>query len=237
MNQLLQQGARQFGLELSPAQLDAFDRYSEELLRWNQRFNLTRITSPDEVTIKHFLDSLSVYPALAPSQAELSLIDVGSGAGFPGLPLKIAQPRLRLTLLEAIQKKTRFLEQMRQTLALSGVEILSLRAEVAGQLPEQRGRYEVAVARAVAAGPVLAEYTLPLIKVGGTVILQKGQLTRPEIEATTNALKVLGGRIKQIRPVTVPFLPAERQLIIIEKISPTPKAYPRRAGLPAKKPL
>jgi 16S rRNA (guanine527-N7)-methyltransferase len=229
--------AGQFNLTLTATQLAAFDQYSRELIAWNERVNLTRIVTPDEITVKHFLDSLSVYLALADLPPGFSLIDVGSGAGLPGLPLKIARPDLRLTLVESTGKKTAFLQHLVDTLRLANVTILTARAEEAGQNLAHRERYDVAVARAVAALPTLAEYMLPLVKVGGRVIVQKGQHPADEIKAAANALGILGGRMRQEMPVVVPGLDAERHLIIIEKHKPTPKPYPRRPGLPEKKPL
>ncbi|GAB4451150.1 MAG: 16S rRNA (guanine(527)-N(7))-methyltransferase RsmG [Anaerolineae bacterium] len=237
MYSILRNGAQQFNLTLTDAQLAAFEQYSQELIAWNQRVNLTSITAPDEIAVKHFLDSLSLYPLLAELPPTLALIDVGTGAGFPGLPLKLALPQLRLTLLESTGKKTAFLQHLIQVLHLTGVAILTARAEEAGRRPDQRERYDVATARAVAALPVLAEYTLPFVKQGGLVIVQKGQHPADELKAAANALGILGGKVSQILPVTVPGLDAERHLVVIQKIKPTPPQYPRRPGLPAKKPI
>jgi len=237
MRQLLAEGAQQFEFALSEAQLDAFERYSRELIVWNERVNLTRIVAPDEIAIKHFLDSLSVSLALPELRSPYSIIDVGSGAGFPGLPLKIAIPDIALTLLETTAKKTAFLEHGVGVLGLTGVTILTDRAEAVGRQPDQREHYDLAVARAVATLPVLVEYTLPLVKVGGRVILQKGQDPSLEIKEAATALQKLGGRVGDVRPVLIPGLEAARHLVIIEKDRPTPEPYPRRPGLPAKKPL
>lgn len=237
MDSTLRDGAQQFNLALTEAQLNAFARYSQELIAWNQRVNLTSIVEPSEIVVKHFLDSLSVYQVLPGLPLSLSLVDVGSGAGFPGLPLKIALPELRLTLLESTGKKTAFLQHLIQVLNLTGVTVLTARAEEAGRQPTQRERYDVAVARAVAPLPVLAEYTLPLVKRGGLVIVQKGQHPADELKAAANALGILGGKISQVLPVTVPGLEAERHLVVIQKNKSTPPQYPRRPGLPAKKPI
>jgi 16S rRNA (guanine527-N7)-methyltransferase len=237
MNQLLYDGAQQFNLSLSESQLSAFDRYSRELITWNERVNLTSIVEPEEIVTKHFLDSLSVYQVLQTLPSNLSLIDVGSGAGFPGLPLKIALPRLRLTLLESTGKKTAFLQYIIQVLNLAGVTVLTARAEEAGRRRDQRERYDVAVARAVAPLPVLAEYMLPLVKVGGLVVVQKGQHPAEEIKEAANALGILGGKISQVLPVVVPGLAAERHLLVIQKNKATPPQYPRRPGLPAQRPI
>lgn len=237
MRQTLSRGASQFGLSLSPAQLNSFEQYSQTLITWNERVNLTGIIEPAQIAVKHFLDSLSVYRVLSPMPAGFALIDVGSGAGFPGIPLKIARPDIRLTLLESTAKKTAFLQHLVEALALSGVTILTARAETAGRQPEHREQYEVAVARAVSALPVLAEYTLPLVKIGGRVVAQKGQNPAAEVKEAANALGILGGRVEQVVPVTVPGLEAARHLVIITKRKPSPRQYPRRPGLPAKKPI
>lgn len=238
MQQLLRQGAQQFNLSLSESQLHAFSQYAQELVAWNQKVNLTRIIEPEEIAVKHFLDSLSLYPVLSRLIPNLSsLIDVGTGAGFPGLPLKIVLPDLQLTLVEATGKKTKFLEHLVNLLALSNVLVLTARAEEVGRQPQHREQYQVAVARAVSKLAVLVEYTLPLVKVGGFVIAQKGQDPREEIDDSAKALKILGGSIKQVVPVDVPGLDAARHLVVIQKTKPTPKQYPRRPGLPAKEPL
>jgi 16S rRNA (guanine527-N7)-methyltransferase len=233
----LSHGVQQFNLTLNTAQQQAFDTYRRELIAWNEKVNLTRIVEPDEVDVKHFLDSLSIYPVLPELPADFSLVDVGTGAGFPGLPLKIALPNIHLTLLESTRKKTIFLQHVVDTLKLPNVTVVTTLAEEAGRQSAHREQYDVAVARAVAVLPVLAEYTLPLVKVGGTVIVQKGQNPADELKSAANALGILGGKIAQVLPVNVPGLDAERHLIVIRKRKPTPKQYPRRPGLPAQTPI
>jgi 16S rRNA (guanine527-N7)-methyltransferase len=237
MHQILSHGAKQFNLTLTQTQLSAFEQYSQELIAWNQKVNLTRIIEPEEIAVKHFLDSLSVCQALPDLTPGFSLIDVGSGAGFPGLPLKIVLPDIQLTLLESTGKKTAFLQHVVDALNLTGVTVLTARAEEAGQQPAHREQYDVAVARAVSALPALVEYTLPFVKVGGVAIIQKGQHPAEEVKKAANALEILGGQTRQILSVTVPGLDAERHLLVIDKHKPTPKQYPRRPGLPAKKPI
>jgi 16S rRNA (guanine527-N7)-methyltransferase len=238
MHLFLEEGAPHFGFMLTQAQLAAFELYGRELVAWNQKVNLTRITAPKEIAVKHFLDSLSVQLALADLPASFSVIDVGTGAGLPGLPLKIVRPELHLTLLESTGKRTAFLQHLVDRLGLTGIRVVTARAEEAGQNPEHREQYDVALARAVSTLPVLAEYTLPLVKVGGRVIAQKGQNPAAEITASANALGILGGQIREVQPVTVPGLEeAARHLVVIQKIKPTPRQYPRRPGLPAKKPI
>ena len=237
MRQTLLHGTQQFDLTLTEAQLNAFEIYRRELIAWNQRTNLTRIIEPDEIVIKHFLDSLSVFRVLAGLSSAFSMVDVGSGAGFPGLPLKIALPNVQLILLESTAKKTAFLQHIVETLQLAGVTVVTTRAEEIGQHVAHREQYDVAVARAVSGLSVLVEYTLPLVKVGGMVIAQKGQHPIDEIEAATNALNTLGGEVNQILPIEIPGLEEVRHLVILRKTSPTPQRYPRRSGIPAKRPL
>jgi len=237
MKEILRQGAANLNLSLSKTQLGAFEDYALELIAWNRRINLTRIVEPDEIAVRHFLDSLAIHLALPPTTQAFSLIDVGSGAGFPGVPLKIICPEIELTLLEATGKKAAFLQHLIGVLNLTGVTILTARAEDAGRQPEQREQYDVAVARAVAALPVLAEYTLPLVKVGGTIIAQKGPDPAAEIEAATQALTILGGQLEQVVAATIPGLDAPRHLVVINKVKPTPSKYPRRPGMPAKRPI
>ncbi len=237
MYKILADGARQFNLHLTEAQLNAFDRYSRELIARNRQVNLTRIVEPESIAIKHFLDSLSICLVLPALPSDFALIDVGSGAGFPGLPLKIARPEIRVTLVEATAKKTAFLKHIVDTLSLTNVTVVTARAEEVGQQPAYREQYDVAVGRAVAQLAVLAEYTLPLVKVKGWVVGQKGQHPAGEIEAAANALRILGGRVCRVIPVEVAGLAAARHLVVIQKIKPTPRPYPRRPGLPAKKPI
>lgn len=237
MPSILRRRAAQFNLALTELQLQAFQIYSRELLAWNRQVNLTRIVDPEEISVKHFLDSLAVYRALLDLPQNFSIVDIGTGAGFPGLPLKIVLPEVQLTLLEATAKKTKFLQHIVDTLHLTGVTVLAARAEEVGHQAAHREQYDVAVARAVAALPVLAEYALPLVRVGGRVIAQKGRYPAEEVKAASRALKMLGGQFDQILPVEVPGLEATRHLVIVRKSKTTPGQYPRRPGLPAKKPF
>jgi 16S rRNA (guanine527-N7)-methyltransferase len=235
--QTLQRGLKPLGLVLTEDQLSAFQIYGQELITWNQRFNLTRISRPEDIAIKHFLDSLSIYPVLAELSPTASMIDVGAGPGFPGLPLKIVLADFQLTLLEATAKKIGFLQHVVDLLHLTATTVVKARAEEAGQQPAQREQYDVAVARAVAALPTLAEYTLPLVRVGGLVVAQKGRHPADEVDRAAKALRVLGAGPVEIRPVKITGLAEARHLVVIRKIAPTPQEYPRRAGVPARKPL
>lgn len=224
------------GLELTPAQIEAFASYAGELLAWNQRMNLTAIRDLEEVRKKHFLDSLSCWLAMR-TEPLGRVVDVGSGAGFPGIPLKILQPGMPLTLIESVGKKASFLEHIVQVLGLSGVEVWNVRAEEAGRMAGQREAYDWAVARALAPLPVLAEYLLPLLKAGGSALAQKGGNARQEADAAKPAIELLGGGEPELLEVNVPGLDERRSLVWIRKIAPTPENYPRRPGIPAKRPL
>ncbi len=224
------------GLRLTPSQMDQFKLYEQELLDWNARFNLTAIRNPEEIRTKHFLDSLTCTLALREAPPA-RLIDVGTGAGFPGIPLKIVQPSLRLTLVESVGKKAGFCRHVTQTLHLDRVDVVQARAEEVGQMAAHREQYDWAVARAVAALPVLVEYLLPLVKVGGKVLAQKGESGPAEAHAAEKALQILGGRLRQVIPVTLPGVAEDRYLVVMDKIAATPSGYPRRPGVPAHKPL
>jgi 16S rRNA (guanine527-N7)-methyltransferase len=231
---LLATTAAAWGYPLSPAQLNQFDVYAAELRRWNERVNLTAIADDLGIVTRHFLDSLRC--AQSWGVAPQSLVDIGTGAGFPGLPLKILRPELQLTLVESIAKKATFLRHMVDTLGLTNVEIVVARAEAAARDPAQRERYDVAVARAVAELRVLAEYCLPLCRIGGRFLAPKGARIEDELQAALPAITQLGGRLVAIEPVELPEL-EPRTLVIIEKIIPTPQQYPRAPGIPAKRPL
>lgn len=255
--QLLETGARSLlGLCLTVQHLAAFQSYYDALVEWNRRFNLTAITDYQQVQIKHFLDSLTCLLALPPAPEDawpekplpemlpvsaawhpLLCIDVGSGAGFPGIPLKIIRPELRLTLLEATQKKTAFLRHIVDLLELKDAEVVTARAEELGQDPHYRERYDVVLARAVAELPVLAEYCLPFARQGGRFVAQKGSDISAEVAQAQGAISLLGGTLKEIRRLALPDLSGERSLVIINKVRPTPSEYPRRTGIPSKRPL
>jgi len=226
---LLAETAAAWGLPLDQRQLDQFATYAAELRRWNERINLTAITGEREIVTRHFLDSLRC--ALSWGAAPRSLVDIGSGAGFPGVPLKILCPELRLTLVESIEKKAAFLRQLITMLGLSEVTIIVGRAET-----EHREQYHVATARAVAELRVLAEYCLPLCRVGGRFLAPKGARIEREVQDAQAALAALGGRLAAVEQVDLPNV-EQRTLVIVEKIAPTPPQYPRGVGVPAKRPL
>jgi 16S rRNA (guanine527-N7)-methyltransferase len=224
------------GIQLTVEQLEAFEIYERELIEWNARFNLTSITDPQQIRIRHFLDSLSCWLAMQPLPLG-RVIDLGAGAGFPGLPLKILQPQLELTLVEATAKKAGFLEHIVQVLRLERVTVLARRAEEVGQMPEHREAYDWAVARALAPMPVLAEYMLPLVKLGGRMLAQKGRDAKLETQQAASAFQALGGELAEVLPVSIPHLVEERWLVTVAKTASTPAKYPRRVGIPSKRPL
>ncbi len=236
-------GAEALGVALGAEQLAAFARYRDELLAWNARVNLTSIVAPAEVETRHFLDSLTCVAPLrarwgpALSVLPLRCIDVGSGGGFPGVPLRLALPRLRVTLLEATGKKVAFLEHLIATLGLGGVATIAERAETLAHAPAHRESYDAAFARALAPLPALLELTLPFLRVGGLLVAQRKGDLAGEVAAAAFACETLGGAAPRIEPVTVPPLDDGRALVVVEKAAATPAAYPRRPGVPAKRPL
>ena len=215
--------------DLTPEQFARFETYYAMLADWNTRVNLTAITAPEDVAKKHFLDSLAAAPYLKPNAV---IVDVGTGAGFPGLPLLILRPDLKVTLMDSLQKRLVFLEAVCKELKLTA-ELVHARAEDAGQNPKYREKFDVALTRAVSALPVLCELTLPLVKVGGTSIAYKGD-SAEELAASKNALSVLHATAER---VVIPADYGARELVILTKTGTTPKQYPRKAGTPAKNPL
>ncbi|MBL8134167.1 MAG: 16S rRNA (guanine(527)-N(7))-methyltransferase RsmG [Anaerolineae bacterium] len=235
MTALAGEAAQVLGVTITPEQEALFDVYARELAAWNAHTNLTAIIDPEGVRVRHFLDSLTVARTISPRPG-LRLIDVGAGAGFPGLPLKILYPQIELTLLEATGKKVAFLRHVVERLGLAA-QCVNARAEEAGQDPTHRAAYDVTVARAVARLPILLEYLLPLTAVGGRAIAMKGSTAAEESAASAKALAVLGGRLRGIETFHLPGVEEPHHLVIVEKIAPTPAIYPRRPGLPTQKPL
>lgn len=235
----LDSGATKLGLKLSPRQLEQFHIYYQELVDWNKRVNLTRITDYEEVQIKHFLDSLTVTLALKQpiGGKGLCLIDVGAGAGFPGIPLKILLPAIKLVLLEATAKKTAFLQHLKHKLGLDDVEIVVGRAEDVAHEAQYREKFDIVLSRAVAPLPTLAELTLPFCAVGGSFIAQKKGTIDLEISQAAKAISLLGGNLREVKRVDLEEFTDERWLITIDKVLPTPQPYPRRPGIPAKRPI
>ena len=236
----LTQGLRDMGLELTSSQAKQFELYYQELLEWNKRINLTSITDYEEVQIKHFLDSTTVILALAREEMnkpDLSIIDIGTGAGFPGLPLKILLAQSRLVLLDSTAKKAAFLRHISQKLKLSNVEIVTGRAEEIAHLPLYRQQFDLVVSRAVASLPTVVELALPFCQIGGKFVAQKKGEISQEITKASKAINVLGGRLNQVKEIELGEFSDERYLVIIDKICPTPEKYPRRPGIPKRRPI
>ena len=232
----MKQAAADYGLALSGQQLQQFNRYYELLVEWNEKMNLTAITEPHEVAVKHMIDSLTAYDERL-FAGQISVIDVGTGAGFPGLPLKILCPSIRLTLMDSLNKRVNFLQTVVDELGLEGVRCIHARAEEGARNKAYREQFDIAVSRAVARLPVLCEYCLPFVRRGGHFLALKGMQYQEENEEAAKAIKVLGGSETVLRPVKLPGLDDIRAVITITKGMPTPKAYPRKAGTPAKDPL
>lgn len=223
-------------LFLTPRQEEQFRRYFQLLIEWNQKMNLTTLTAEEEVYLKHFYDSLTPAFYLDFSSVQ-KVADIGSGAGFPGLPLKICFPQLQLTIVDALKKRLLFLEHVLEALQISGVCLVHARAEEAGRNHGHREQYELVMARAVARLSVLAELCLPFVQVGGLFVAMKGAKGEEEAREAEGAIRKLGGRLEKLERFHLPCAAGERHLLLIKKLKPTPSRYPRQPGIPAKKPL
>jgi 16S rRNA (guanine527-N7)-methyltransferase len=236
MEDLARDAQNLFNVHLTGRQTISLITYERELLDWNQKFNLTAIRDVESIRTKHFLDSFSCVLAWK-ANPPFRLIDVGTGAGFPGIPLKIIYPTMELTLVESVGKKAMFCQHIVRVLGLEGVNVIQARAENLGQKTEHREKYDWAVARAVANLNTLSEYLLPLVKVGGTVIAQKGETAPAEAQSAEKAMKMLGGKLQKVIPINLPGIADDRYLVLVDKVAATPPKYPRNAGIPAKTPL
>ena len=225
-------GARASGVELSGDQARLMRMHAETMLLHNERAGLTEITAPEAIAVKHFVDSLTCRPFIQPGS---SVIDVGSGAGFPGVPLKIVDRTLRLTLVDSAMKKAAFLKSLITALGLD-CQVICMRIEDFGK-GEGREAFDIAVARAVAKMRVLSEYCLPLVKIGGAFIAMKGPSPQEEVALAARAIRTTGGHVELVREFNLPFDSGERSLLVLRKVFATPSGFPRKAGLPAKKPL
>lgn len=243
----LKSGLHDLGIELTGEQMGQFVTFYEMLVDWNTRMNLTAITDFEEVVTKHFLDSLSIVKMVDLKSAmragtdgdksPFHIIDVGTGAGFPGIPLKIAYPRLFVTLMDSLNKRIGFLTAVKEELGLADIELIHSRAEDLGKSKQYRERYDLGVSRAVANLSTLSEYCLPLVKTGGCFVSYKSVQGVQELEEAAPAIRVLGGEAGKVETFTLPGTDLKRTLIGITKVRPTPKKYPRKAGVPAKEPL
>lgn len=228
----LKNKAEQINIVLEEKQIENFYKYMNLLLEWNEKMNLTAITEPNEVILKHFIDSLTIANLIEKDQ---KVIDVGTGAGFPGIPLSIVKEE-NITLLDSLNKRIIFLEEVINKLELKNIKAVHARVEEFAKNKKERESYDIATSRAVASLNVLLEYLLPLVKVGGICICMKGSNTE-EIEEAKNALKILGGEIEKIERITLPESNITRNIVIVKKVKETLLKYPRKPGIPSKEPI
>ncbi len=229
----LENVAKQIEIELTKKQIEKFYNYMNLLLEWNEKINLTAIIEPREVILKHFVDSLTIAKYIKDDE---KLIDVGTGAGFPGIPLSIVKENTDIVLLDSLNKRINFLEEVKENLKLENITTIHGRAEEFGKNRKEREIYDIATSRAVAPLNILLEYLLPLVKVGGKAICMKGSNIK-EIENAKNALEILGGKIEKIEEITLPNSDIKRNIIIVKKVKNTPSKYPRKPGTPSKEPI
>ena len=234
--EILAARAAEVGIPLTAEQIGQFSVYNEMLLDWNTRMNLTALTAPEDVAVKHIIDSLTAYDAALFDGAR-TLIDVGTGAGLPGIPLAVYAQHLTVTLLDSLNKRVRFLTEVTAAMGLQNVRCIHARAEEAARTAEHRAAYDIVVSRAVARLPVLLEYTLPFVRVGGTLLALKGRAYAEEQKEARRAAEVLGGGRITARPVHLPGLDDVRAILTVTKERQTPAAYPRGGGAPTRRPL
>ncbi len=232
MADILKEGAEKLGIALTQDRLGQLETYKKVLLEWNEKMNLTAITDDFGVYTKHFLDSLT--PILT-EKVSGRVIDVGTGAGFPGLVLKIACPEIELTLLDSLNKRINFLKEAAEKIGIPGIEFVHARAEDGAR--REREKYDTAVARAVANMSVLSELCLPFVRVGGYFLALKGPMAKEELNDARRAITVLGGKLEEVFPVEIPFTELSHKIIIVKKVRHTPMQYPRKAGIPSKTPI
>ena len=236
MREILMENALRMGIEMTSEQADKFCRYHDMLTEANKTMNLTRVPDdPAEAVDRNYLDSITPLIHALPEGAK-TLVDVGSGAGFPGIPLAIMLPNIRITLIDALDKRVKFLNDVIKALDLNAVAVHA-RCEDAGKKPELREQFDIATSRAVASLNILCELSLPLVKVGGQMIAYKGPIWQEEAAQAENALSILGGQVAGAKPADIPGRDWNHMLVYIDKVSPTPEKYPRRPGVPEKKPL
>lgn len=229
----LKRKAKQIDIFLEEKQIEKFYQYMNLLLEWNEKMNLTAITDPKEIILKHFIDSLTMANKVKEGE---TLIDVGTGAGFPGIPLAIVKQEVKITLLDSLNKRVHFLQEVIQVLQLNNIRAVHARVEEFAKNKKEREQYDIATSRAVAPLNVLSEYLLPLVKIGGKCVCMKGSNIE-EIKQAEKAVTLLGGEIKQIEEIILPESDMKRHIILLEKIKQTPSKYPRKPGTPSKEPI
>ena len=235
IEELLAESCKKINIELTEKQIKQFMDYKDMLLEWNEKFNLTAITDEREIILKHFVDCLAI--SAGAELAGKKIIDVGTGAGFPGVPVKIAFPDTQMILLDSLNKRITFLEELKNKLGLENVTCIHSRAEDGGADKNLREGFDLCISRAVANLAVLSEYCLPFVKVGGCFISMKGPDVKDELNESEKAIKVLGGEVKEVKLINIPETDINHSLIIIKKIKPTPSKYPRKAGKAKKEPI
>ncbi|GKX30311.1 ribosomal RNA small subunit methyltransferase G [Vallitalea longa] len=235
-NHLLIEGAEKLGYKLTDIQVKQFNKYYEMLIKWNKKINLTSIIDEQEVILKHFLDSIAIKEVIDLNICN-SLIDLGTGAGFPGIPLKIVFPNLKVTLVDSLNKRINFLLEVIDELSLEDIQCIHSRAEDLGNTDLYREQFDLCVSRAVADLSILSEYCIPFVRHGGYFISYKSNKSQEEIYSSKGAMEKLGACLEKIKNVEVPFLDIERTFVVIKKVKNTPNKYPRKAGKPKKSPL
>lgn len=230
----MQEKSKDLGVRFSVEQTEQFFEYMNLLIEWNEKMNLTAITEPEDIILKHFIDSITILKEI---KDDVKLVDVGTGAGFPGIPISIMKPSIKVTLVDSLNKRLMFLQEVADKLNLNNINMLHMRAEELGQNKKYRESFDIATSRAVANLSTLSEYLIPLVKVNGKVISMKASSAQEEIKQANNAINVLGGAIKKIEEFNLPQSDIGRTIIVINKIKHTPKKYPRKSGIPSKEPL
>lgn len=230
----LEELLKQINITTEKKNIEQFYKYMILLLEWNKKINLTAITEPKEVILKHFVDCGTILNLLNSND---KILDLGTGAGFPGLPLKILNNDLNITLVDSLNKRINFLDEVIKELQLNNIKTIHSRAEDLSRIKEYRENYDIIVSRAVASMPVLLEYTLPFLKIGGKCICMKGPNIEEELDKATKALKILGGELQNIEKITLPNSDIIRNIVIVRKVEKTPKQFPRKAGRPSKEPI
>ncbi len=235
MDKILEEACLRLGVKIDESQISQFFKYMELLISWNEKINLTAITEKNEILLKHFADSVSLIPFTDVRNKDV--IDVGTGAGFPGIPIKIAEPSAKVTLLDSLNKRVNFLREVVSELSLADVKCIHSRAEEGGKKPEFRERFDVCVSRAVANLAVLSEYCMPFVKVGGVFVSLKGPNAGSEINDAEKAINILGGEISFVKKVEIPFTDIVHSLVMIKKVRQTPSIYPRKPSKISKNPI
>lgn len=236
LEKLLYDSCKKIDIDLTDKQINQFIEYKNMLIEWNKKFNLTAITDEKEIILKHFIDCLAISEGADLSRNK-KIIDVGTGAGFPGVPIKIAFPEVQITLLDSLNKRITFLEELSKKLELDNVKCIHSRAEDGGNNNEFRETFDLCISRAVANLSALCEYCLPFVKVGGSFISMKGPDVLEELNSAKNAISILGGNIIEVKTVNIPETDIIHSLVIIKKVKPTPTKYPRKAGKVKKEPI